>query len=160
MAEDDSLPTPKVVIETFDDVAKIQGKVSFPVYSFSRLPDGLRQGGAYIASNDVGDIYGLSVSFETYDSANDLWTAAVSLWIQPDYPRPFPLWSSTPVKPGGPSVVLEKVDYLPLSGITVTTPLGFVCHWIEDDTLFTLIAEPSPTGQDARALVSLLNRFY
>lgn len=158
MTVDDSTSNPKVMIETFDDIARIRTRVNFPVYSLSGLPGGLHQDGSYIASNELGDVYGISIIYKGYDSTNNLWATAVSLWMQPDFSRPFPLWQSIGAKAGGPFVALEKVDYLPSPGIKVGTPLGFVCHWIEEDTLFILTAEPSPTGQDARALIGLLDR--
>lgn len=160
MVEGNAPPEQKVVVEYFDDLAILRDRVDIPLYTISTLPTGMRWGRAYIARNVISDVYGVSVFFQTYDSANNLWATAISLWIQSDYPRPFPLWSSTPVEPGGPFVAWQKADYLPSPGIKVTTPLGFVCHWIETDVLFTLIAEPSPTGQDAQALISLLDRAY
>ncbi|NBD35313.1 MAG: hypothetical protein GVY30_04865 [Chloroflexi bacterium] len=80
----------------------------------------------------------------------------MSIWSQSDFPRPFPLWSSDPVEPGGPAVVLEKVDFLPSPGIMVTTRRGYVFHWIENDVLYTLITEFDPSREEAFALVPSL----
>jgi hypothetical protein len=130
--------------------------IHFPLYDFAKLPDGLWRGQPSLARDDVGNLYGISIPYETQASSKSAVTA-ISLWIQPDFARPYPLWSSEPVEADEPAVILEKVRYLPVPGIKVSTREGFVCYWIESDTLYTLVADPSPTGQDAQALLESLS---
>jgi len=137
-------------LSTAADLAK---EVDFPVYTFSKLPEGLRPIGANLIRHKTGEVFATSVDFQSYNKETDGWETRVSIWAQPDFPRPFPLWSSDSVEPGGLAVVLEKVDFLPSPGIMVATQQGYVFHWIEKDVLYTLIAEADLSHEDALALV-------
>lgn len=143
-------------LENLDTLTMAKDRVSFPLYDFDKLPGQLRQGKSYILSNDMGDVYRITVRYEFYDRTSDSWVTALTLWVDPDFPRPYPLWASEPVEPDGPAMVLEKVNFLPSPGVRIVTQEGFACFWIESDALYTLIAEPSPIGLDASKLVELL----
>ena len=146
----------EAVLIELDNLSTTKDRFSFPLYTFNLLPEQLRQGKPYILSNDLGNVYRITVPYELYDQTSSSWVTALTLWVDPDFPRPYPLWASEPVEPGGPAMVLEKVNFLPSPGIKIVTREGFACFWIESDALYTLIAEPSPTGPDASKLVALL----
>lgn len=104
---------------------------------------------------ETGEVFAASVNFGSFDE-NGGSKGTVSISAQPDFPKPFPLWSSDPVELGGPAVILEKVDFLPLSGIMIATQTGYVFHWIEEDIFYTMMAEYNPSREEAQALVGLL----
>lgn len=149
-------PVPTAVSQSFSTAAEMAREVDFPVYIFSKLPERLRQAGATLIRYETGEVFAALVDFQSHNGRSGDWETTVSIWAQPEFPRPFPLWSSEPVEPGGPAVALEKVDFLPSPGVMVTTRQGAVFHWIRNDVLYTLIAEPGPSHEEALALVSLL----
>jgi hypothetical protein len=129
---------PNAVTRPFATAADLAKEVDFPVYTLGEMPNGLRPGSAFLITHNTGEVYGVSLGFETYNPNSAHWECAVSLWIQPDFPKPYPLWPSGPVEAGGSAVVLEKVDLLPAAGIRVATPAGYVYHWITREVFYTL----------------------
>lgn len=100
-----------------------------------------------LIKHDTGEVYGNWVIFEALDPNTKVWYPAVSIFAQADFSRPFPLWISDPKEPNGPSVVHEKVDFLPNesgSGVLVRHLAGFTLHWICKDILYTLTVEHLP----------------
>ncbi|MCS6911060.1 MAG: hypothetical protein NZM11_10935 [Anaerolineales bacterium] len=146
-------------MRTFASVAELAREMEFPLYALGEMSNGLRLGSAFLITHDTGEVYGASLGFETYNPESACWECTVSLQAYPDFPRPFPLWSRQPEKPADPAVVLEKVGFLPTPGIRVMTRAGYVCHWIEEHILYTLVVEPSPTIQEAKMVPDLLERF-
>lgn len=158
-------PAPTAVSRSFRAVGEIASEVSFPLYTFSKLPENLRPADAHLIAHDTGEVFAVLADFEAYNKHSGNWETTVSIWAHPEFPRPFPLWSSEPVEPDGPAVVPEKVNFLPSPGVMVTTQQGAVFHWIRNDVLYTLIAELglsrdddvlSPSYDEALSLVSLL----
>ncbi len=151
---------PKIVavIKSFARVEDVASEGRFPVYTFSKLPDGLRPRGGNLIKHPTGEVAGASIDFETYHAGARTWACTVSIWAQPDYPKPFPLWSQKALGPGGPAVVLEKVNFLPSPGIRVSTLLGCVFHWIQDEVCYRLRLEHSRSPQEIQALVSSLKK--
>lgn len=144
------------VLQFFENVEELRKRINFPIYLLSTFPDRFYSAGGYLLCHDTGRVYGVSLGYHSVDPTNVFIESTISLWAQPHFSRPFPLWSSEPLEPDGPGIVLEKVDFLPVSGIMVTTPLGYVFHWIERDILYMLMAEHNPTFEEARALVESL----
>jgi hypothetical protein len=144
------------VVELYNNAEELATRVKFPVFVLGQVPDGLRPGNAFLVSNEEGEVYSLSHGYEVYTPETDSWASIVSLTAVPEFYRPFPLWSSKPVEPDGPAIILDKVDFLPSAGIRIVTQLGFVCHWIFHDVFYTLVVEPPPLGQDARSLATSL----
>jgi hypothetical protein len=140
-------------LETAEGLAK---EVQFPIYTLGDLPDGLRPAGASLIKHKSGDIFAASVNFELHNAKTDSWETTVSIWVYPDFPRPFPLWSSNPVELGGPAITLEKVDFLPSSGIVTAARRGYVFHWIRNNVFYTLMAENDLSRQEAFALATSL----
>lgn len=115
--------------------------VDFPVYTLAYLPSELRLRGGSVIRYTTGEIYSASIDFEVFNPKVDLWETRVSIWAQPDFCTPYPLWFSSPAEAGEPSIVLEKVNFLPVPGIKAKVQQGAVYYWIENNTLFTLIQE-------------------
>lgn len=113
--------------------------------------------GAKLIRHETGEVFAAVVDFQSQNRRSRDLETTVSIWAQPEFPRPFPLWSSDPVEPGGPAVILEKVSFLPSPGVMVATPQGAVFHWIKDDILCTLIAELGLSHQETLTLASLLS---
>jgi len=149
-------PKINAVLQSFDTLEQIKERINFPIYTLNKLPDQFHPAGGYILGYDTGQIYGVSLGYQAVDTTSGLIESTISLWAEPHFPRPFPLWSTEPVEPGGPAIVLEKVDFLPSPGIMVATPLGYVFHWIERDIFYMLIAEHHPTFDEAQALAKSL----
>jgi hypothetical protein len=149
-------PKPTAVGRSFSTAADLAKEIDFPVYAINNLPRQIRPFGVNLIEHKTGEAFAASIDFQVYDEHKDTWETAMSIWSQSDFPRPFPLWSSDPVEPGGPAVVLEKVDFLPSPGIMVTTRRGYVFHWIENDVLYTLITEFDASREEALALVPSL----
>lgn len=149
-------PGARAISETFGRAEDLLGEVSFPIYKLSALPEGLRLVGANLIKYETGEVFAASVAFQSYNRQSGDWETTASIWAEPDFPRPFPLWWNEPVEPGGPAVALEKVGFLPMPGIMVATRRGAAAHWIENDVLYTLIAETDSTREEVRALASLL----
>ena len=150
-------PEPTAVITSFSTVTDLAREVAFPVYTLSTLPGGLRLAGANLIRHETGEVFAAVVDFQSQNRRSRDLETTVSIWAQPEFPRPFPLWSSDPVEPGGPAVILEKVSFLPSPGVMVATPQGAVFHWIKDDILYTLIAELGLSYQETLTLASLLS---
>jgi len=148
---------PTAVIKSFSAVTDLAREVDFPVYTLSKLPEGLRLAGANLIQHKTGEIFAAVVDFQSHNKRSGDWETTVSIWAQPEFPRPFPLWSSDPVEPGGPAVILEKVGFLPSPGIMVVTQQGAVFHWIKNDILYTLGAELGLSRRETLALVPLLS---
>jgi len=145
---------------SFESEADLIIEVDFPTYSLSQLPEGMSSAGGYILKHKTGETFSILLSYKIYEPERQRWKAAVNLCAQPDFPRPFPLWSSEPVEPGGPSVLLEKVLFLPSPGIMVVSQTGYIFYWVEDNILYTLTMDHNPTFDEAHRLISSLARIY
>lgn len=148
-------PRPTAVTSSLKTVTDLQSETDFPIYTFGKLSQEFQPGAVNLIKHTTGEIYAASVIFESIHQDRQS-QGIVSITTQPDFPRPFPLWSCSPVEPDGPAVILEKVDFLPSPGIVVATLLGFVFHWIEKDVLYTLLAEYNPSREEATLLASSL----
>lgn len=120
----------------------------FPTYTLDPVPSGLSPSGASLISHATGEIWGGWVSFETFSKDLNLSYNALGILARVDFMRPMPLWSSAAVEEGGPSVVLEKVDYLPGGeGILIRNPVGFSLNWIHNEVSYTLSVTHLPDAQ-------------
>lgn len=150
-------PHPTAVTKYMNTHHDLAQEVSFPVYTFYKLPGHLRAAGAHLIKHETGEVFSAAVNFDSYNLEAREWEeGTVSISADPDFPRPFPLWSSNPVEPGGPATTLEKVDFLPAPGIMVVTQDGYVFHWIENEILFTMVMEHTPSLEEARSLARSL----
>ena len=141
-------------VETFTNISEVTTKLPFPMYtmdidnSFGQI----KLAGGYLLNHKSGKISIVALGFTTSNGGE----IKASLCAETDFPRPLPLWSSEPVEPNGPAVILQKADFLPVPGILATTPWQHVFHWIENDIYFTLIVTGEPTLEDAKKFVDLL----
>lgn len=151
---------PTAITELIDSDATLANKIAFPMYTFKNLPvengGSLRRADANLMRHSTGEVFAATIAFQAHNKISGNWETAISIWAEPDFPRPFPLWSSEPVEPNGPAVILEKVDFLPSPAIGVSTKTGYVFHWINNDVLYTLTMENNPSRDEARKLASLL----
>lgn len=125
----------------FTSVEEIAASLDFPIYTLSNLPTEFQSRGGSIIWHNTGEIYAASVHFEVYNKESNLWETVVSIWAQPEYPKPYPLWWRAPVEPDGPAITLNKIDSLPTLGIRSDSQQGNVFYWIKDDILYTLAQE-------------------
>lgn len=93
-------PVPTAVIRSFSTAAEVAREVDFPIYTFSKLPDRLRPAGAKLIRHETGEVFAVVVDFQPHNGRSGDWETTVSIWAQPEFPRPFPLWSSDTVKRG------------------------------------------------------------
>lgn len=109
--------------------------------------------------HDTGELFSVSLGYQTYNQEDEQWQTTLSVWAEPDFPRPFPLYSSEPLEAGIPATILEKVDFLPAPGIMVATATGYACHWIKDGILYFIIADNNQTRSNIQELVDNLAVF-
>lgn len=126
--------------DTAEDLAKA---VEFPVYTLDKLPKDVQFASVFIECLNSGAIYTTCLGFEVLNPDNGYKECVISLWAQPDFFRPYPLWFEAPVEEGDLGTVLQKVSILQMPGIKITTQEGYVCYWIKDDILYSLIVEPA-----------------
>lgn len=140
----------------FDTPADLVREAGIPVYTLSRLPTGLRPSRPRVVQHLTGEVFALSLDFESRNPITREWENTVSIWAEPDFPRPVPLWSSDPVEEDGPSVVYRKVDDPPAPGLMVESAEGYVFHWIVDEVFYTMRVEDGSNEEDAREMVRQL----
>jgi hypothetical protein len=144
------------VYSDLDSAASLSIQAGLPVYTLDKLPAGIVPSGVDLIQHKTGQLFGGDVRFEAYDEQEDTWYTAINISVQADFPKPFPLWSSTPLEPDGLATVLEKVDFTPgHHGILVRTPQGFALHWIHEGTYFLMTGDRMP-DIDVRELASAL----
>jgi hypothetical protein len=146
------------ITKSFDREDDLIKEVRLPMYRLNQLPPGLSSAGGYILSHKTEEIFSVLLSYKIYDMEIQRTKTAITLCAQPDVPRPFPLWSSEPVEPGGSSVILEKVTFLPIPGIMVISQTGYIFYWIDNTILYTLIMDYHPTYEEAQWLVNSLEQ--
>lgn len=135
------------------DLARLGG---FALYVPATVPPSLRDAGCSLLSRPRDAPIAGYVLYQTADAPPAARVTRLSIAAERVFPSPFPLWSSEPVEPGGPAVVLEKVSFLPSPGIMVATAMGYAFHWIKHEVLYTLLAEYRPSRSEATALAETL----
>jgi len=128
------------------------------VYFLEELPKDMRLGSISGIKPINGNVYLVSLGYEAHLADTDIWQCTIWLLAQMDFPRPVPIWYSNPVEPNGPAVIPEKVDFLPTPGILVKTQNGCVCHWIDNDILFTLVIQDFQEDFDVQAIAKKLTK--
>jgi len=140
----------------FDTAAEVVREAGTPVYTLSRVPSGLRPSRPRVVQHLTGEVFAVSLDFESRNPITREWESTVSIWAEPDFPRPVPLWWSDPVEPDGPSVTYQKVDDPPSPGLMVESAQGYVFHWIADDVYFIMRVENGSSEEEARGMVRQL----
>lgn len=142
--------------QEFRTLEEFIGDTKLSVYSLEELPKDMRLGSISCIKTIKGDVYLVSLGYETYLAERDIWQCTIWMLAQMDFPRPVPIWHSEPVEPNGPAVIPEKVDFLPTPGILVKTQNGCVCHWIDNDIYFTLVIQDIQEEVDVQTIVKKL----
>lgn len=151
---------PYAVTKFFSTPEILAHAVDFPMYALAALPEKLRHASAFVVSHETGEIYGASLGYDAFNPEIDGWVCNVSFWAQPDFPKPFPLWSSEPAEPEGLGLILEKVDFLPVPGIRVITKTGCAYHWITENVFYTMNTEFGPNDPETKLTVDALARIH
>jgi predicted DCC family thiol-disulfide oxidoreductase YuxK len=142
--------------ESFSSLEAVVSSSKIPTYSLSNSFSKFEWVDGHVLKHETGEVFGSMHIFGTLNLQTRKWEKRFHIWSQPDFPRPFPLWSSEPVEPDGPAVLLEKVDFLPAPGVRVATRMGSVFHWIENDIFYTMTVEDDQSFEEAEALASSL----
>lgn len=138
------------------DARRFSAMAGIPVYGLEGLPQGLTSVRASIVKDGTGEVHGGYLSYSATDARNKVNSAAVTIAVEKGFPHPYPLWSAKPVEEGGPSIELEKVDYVPGGeGVMIRTTPGFDLLWIANDVLHHLSAE-NVQGIEPGQLAALL----
>lgn len=123
-----------------------------PLYA----PDLLWAAGAVVLHPD-GEVFAATMSFDSPDAVTGQLETNVTLTALPDFQRPVPLWEADPVEPNGPSVRLEDAAFLPAPGVMVRSAVGFVFHWVANDTYYTMTVDNQSSLREARRLAASLS---
>lgn len=149
-------PPAQAKFEEFGANGDVRAQLPFRM---AYLPDtvSLPEGGGSILRHPTGEIYGSTLLYGELPGADpDSNSNAIRIWAVPDFPRPFPLWESNSVEPGGPEARFLKVDFLPSDGLMQATDEGYVFYWIDDNVLHTLYADTSEPLASVEKVIRLL----
>jgi hypothetical protein len=145
------------VTETLASAETLAALVDFPVYELDPQDlKNLHSAGATLVKHETGEVYAAAVNYERYDSTTDRWTTGVTIEALPEFMRPYPLWERDPIEPGSPSLVLEKVDFLPQPGILTAPRQAFIGHWIETNVHYILVDERGQSKSQFRKIARRL----
>jgi len=125
----------------------------FPLYWPSRLPPGIEwQSGAVTLFQRSGQVFSISLVFGDGEGVPQ-----IRLIAQPVYPSPYPVWPVySPDRPEEP-ISPEKVFFTPTPGLLLPSAQGHLALWIEQNTLYVLIAEHDPRLEANVELIKSLN---
>ncbi len=135
------VPDRRFITQEYDTLEEFTRDTRVAMYSLKEIPKDTQLGSVSTIKTIDGEIYLVSLGYETYRADVDVWQCTIWLLAQMDFPYPIPIWHNNPVEPNGPAVRPEKVDFLPKPGIMVRTQNGYVFHWIENSIFFTLVFE-------------------
>ena len=143
--------------EDFKSIADLPSEIDLQLYTLNNLLDGLKPSGASILSTGTGELYNVTSTFEAFDNSTGIWYTAVSIEAKVDFPRPIPLWLSPNLEDGVPPLILTKEEFfIGIPGIVISTPTGYLLHWINDGAYYILSLEHFPT-LNAQSLISMLS---
>ncbi|MFZ8845018.1 hypothetical protein [Thermoflexus sp.] len=125
---------------TFTEPERLRSLIRFPLYGPSRLPPGMVWQGATVTRfARSGEVFSVSLNFGDGEGVPRLRVIA-----QPMYPSPYPVWPVyAPDRPEEP-IFPEKVFFTPRPGLLLPSAQGHLALWIEQNTLYVLIAEHDP----------------
>jgi hypothetical protein len=138
------------------DAQEAASRLGMPIYALLGLTSEAAPSGASVIEYDDGDVYAVSLAYDSVDAVTGEKGPNISIVAFPDFMRPLPLWASNPVEPGGPAVRLEKAAFLPAPGVMVRSSDGFVFHWIADEVYFMMAVENHYPLSEARRLAQAL----
>lgn len=147
---------PNAVSRFFDNEEGLAAEIKFPIYTLDDIPAELTPARAYMLSDETGEVYGAALGFDAFNIESGYWECVVSLWAQPKFPRPIPLYFRDPIESGDSVGFLEKINYLPTLGIRTQTQEGFIYYWIENNIFYTLAVDPVSALKGAHEITSHL----
>jgi hypothetical protein len=132
-------------ILTFTELAPLRSLIRFPLYGPSRLPPGMVWQGATVTRfARSGEVFSVSLNFGDGEGVPRLRVIAQPMYPSPMYPSPYPVWPVyAPNRPEEP-IFPEKVFFTPRPGLLLPSAQGHLALWIEQNTLYVLIAEHDP----------------
>jgi len=138
---------------TFTELAPLRSLIRFPLYGPSRLPPGIAwQSAAVTRFARSGEVFSVSLNFGDGEGVPRL-----RLIAQPMYPSPYPVWPVySPERPEEP-IFPEKVFFTPRPGLLLPSAQGHLALWIEQNTLYVLIAEHDSRLEATIELIKSLN---
>ncbi|WP_448601260.1 hypothetical protein [Thermoflexus hugenholtzii] len=138
---------------TFTELGPLRSLIRFPLYGPSRLPPGIVWRGAAVTRfARSGEVFSVSLNFGDGEGV-----PRIRLIAQPVYPSPYPVW---PVySPDRPEELIfpEKVFFTPRPGLLLPSAQGHLALWIEQNTLYMLIAEHDTRLEANVELIKSLN---
>jgi predicted DCC family thiol-disulfide oxidoreductase YuxK len=138
---------------TFTELAPLRSLIRFPLYGPSRLPPGIVWQGATVTRfARSGEVFSVSLNFGDGEGV-----PRIRVIAQPMYPSPYPVWPVyAPDRPEEP-IFPEKVFFTPRPGLLLPSAQGHLALWIEQNTLYVLIAEHDPRLESNIELTKSLN---
>lgn len=137
----------------FENVKELISYLHFPIYVPATLPTNIEFINSYVIQfAGSGDIFEAVVNFGAKNTEH-----VISMQARPTYPQPYPIWPVQLSSAHNKEVIQpEKVTFLPQLGISQPSISGHIFHWIEQDVLYTLVAEHDPNYEAAIAIAQLL----
>ncbi|MCS6847379.1 MAG: hypothetical protein RMN52_06655 [Anaerolineae bacterium] len=151
-------PQPNAIVEQFATVDGLKQSAGIGLYRLDQITQNLQLNEGDIVRHETGELFMSIISYRTYDSQSG-WITSIRLLAQPDYMRPYPIWYGNSNDGSRHSIVIEKVEFLPTSGIAITTAGGHAFHWIEDNVMHTLIFDTKISAEQMRAIINSLVKF-
>ena len=147
-------PNSDLVGETmeFSTIEELVAYIPFPTYFPTNLPTGvqLTEASVFQFAESQTTYYAI-ISFGEIGAGSP----TISVWAQPIYSRPFPVW---PVR--SPSdrgiIVPEKITFTPEPGLLLPSAVGFLLLWIKGEVLYQLFVENNSTREFAREIAESL----
>lgn len=126
----------------YESVEDLRRNLSFPLYIPTLLPSTVELVGvSMVRFVQSKNIFKTRIDFGLIENKQPL----ISLWSQPEYPKPFPVFP-----------LFEKIDYTPSLGVLIPTAEGHVFHWISNEILYTLVVEHDSQRDMADAIAKSL----
>ncbi len=128
-----------------DSMNTLVAETKMPAYMLVGLDNITQLSNISIVKHGTGELWGSWVTYGSEHPEFKQQYTSIAILAQYDFPQPMPLWSSTPLEKSGPSVLLEKIEFLPdMLGVLIRTPVGFALHWIEQSVYYMLSVDHLP----------------
>lgn len=153
-------PEPTGVTTSVSSAYELKAMMGVPTFSPFGLGSELYPIGGNLMQYTDGDVFAGVLTFESRDAQTGEVQPNVRLQMQRYFPRPLPLWESTPAAPGEPFTEYKKVGFLPAPGLVEQSGLGYIFHWIQGDVYYRLFVENQGTFGEARRIAGALNEVH
>jgi len=109
-------PQPTGTIKQLASAQDLAKALPFPLYTLRQVPPGLRRGAAWLQQGGSGLTYMASVTYQSYNSEHGVWLDNVSISALPNFPSPYPFWSTTRGLPANAVTAPQNISVLPAPG--------------------------------------------